>query len=158
MCYSAPRDGSVSIDDVTSGYVIYTLWKEDVLLALIDYRTTNRAYPICLMLFHIGGTAAWTGWGMGVCRISIFCFHVQTIWGHCKGSENWGDLQKYMAKSNSKRMSEANNWIVFVRGNHDNPAYFDGRTFKHRRLMAVLDYFLSTLFLCFLGVFSYFCK
>lgn len=29
-----------------------------------------------------------------------------------------------MVKKNSRRMSEANNWIVFVRGNHDNPAYF----------------------------------
>lgn len=45
-----------------------------------------------------------------------------------------------MVKKNSRRMSEANNWIVFVRGNHDNPAYFDGRTFHHRRFMAVPDY------------------
>ena len=42
-----------------------------------------------------------------------------------------------MAKRNSKRLSEANNWIVFVRGNHDNPAYFDGETFHHRRMMCV---------------------
>ena len=55
------------------------------------------------------------------------------------GFENPGYYED-MAKRNSKRMSEANNWIVFVRGNHDNPAYFDGRTFKHRRLMAVPDY------------------
>ena len=45
-----------------------------------------------------------------------------------------------MAKRNSKRLSEANNWIVFVRGNHDNPAYFDGHIFNHRRLMAIPDY------------------
>ena len=45
-----------------------------------------------------------------------------------------------MAKRNSKRLSEANNWIVFVRGNHDNPAYFDGETFRHRRMMCVPDY------------------
>ena len=43
-------------------------------------------------------------------------------------------------KKNSRRMSEANNWIVFVRGNHDNPAYFDGITFRHRRFMGVPDY------------------
>ena len=55
------------------------------------------------------------------------------------GFENPGYYED-MAKRNSKRMSEANNWIVFVRGNHDNPAYFDGHTFKHRRLMAVPDY------------------
>ena len=45
-----------------------------------------------------------------------------------------------MARRNAKRLSESNNWIVFVRGNHDNPAYFDGSTFKHRRMMAVPDY------------------
>ena len=45
-----------------------------------------------------------------------------------------------MARRNAKRLSDANNWIVFVRGNHDNPAYFDGCTFKHRRMMAVPDY------------------
>ena len=45
-----------------------------------------------------------------------------------------------MAKRNTKRLSEANNWIIFVRGNHDNPAYFDGETFHHRRMMCVPDY------------------
>ena len=30
-----------------------------------------------------------------------------------------------MARRNAKRLSESNNWIVFVRGNHDNPAYFN---------------------------------
>ena len=45
-----------------------------------------------------------------------------------------------MVKKNSRRMSEANNWIVFVRGNHDNPAYFDGETFRHLRFIAVPDY------------------
>lgn len=45
-----------------------------------------------------------------------------------------------MVKRNGKRMNEANNWIVFVRGNHDNPAYFDGRTFKHKRFIAIPDY------------------
>ena len=37
-------------------------------------------------------------------------------------------------------MSAANNWIVFVRGNHDNPAYFDGHTFNHKRFLTVPDY------------------
>lgn len=43
-------------------------------------------------------------------------------------------------KRNSKRMNEANNWIVFIRGNHDNPAYFDGHTFVHKRFLAIPDY------------------
>ena len=45
-----------------------------------------------------------------------------------------------MVRRNAKRMNDANNWIVFVRGNHDNPAYFDGKQFKHRRFVAVPDY------------------
>lgn len=45
-----------------------------------------------------------------------------------------------IVKRNSKRMNKANNWIVFIRGNHDNPAYFDGKTFAHKRFMAVPDY------------------
>ena len=45
-----------------------------------------------------------------------------------------------MAKKHSKRMADANNWIVFVRGNHDNPAYFDGKAFNKKRFKAVPDY------------------
>ena len=45
-----------------------------------------------------------------------------------------------IVRRNIKRMNEANNWIVFVRGNHDNPAYFDGTTFNHNRFVAVPDY------------------
>ncbi len=37
-------------------------------------------------------------------------------------------------------MNQANNWIVFVRGNHDNPAYFEGTTFSYKRFIAVPDY------------------
>ncbi len=47
-----------------------------------------------------------------------------------------------IAKKNSKRMNQANNVIVFVRGNHDNPAYFDGKVYKHKRFVAVPDYSL----------------
>ena len=45
-----------------------------------------------------------------------------------------------MVKQNVKRMNEANNWIVFIHGNHDNPAYFDGYTFKYKRFIAIPDY------------------
>ena len=45
-----------------------------------------------------------------------------------------------MLKENSGRLSKANNWIVFVRGNHDNPAYFNGKTFAYKRMIAVPDY------------------
>ena len=42
-----------------------------------------------------------------------------------------------MVKRNAKRMNDANNWIVFIRGNHDNPAYFDGKSFKYKRFIAI---------------------
>ena len=45
-----------------------------------------------------------------------------------------------IVRRNAKRMSEANNWIVFVRGNHDNPAYFNGSSFNHKRFVAIPDY------------------
>ncbi len=37
-------------------------------------------------------------------------------------------------------MNQDNNWIVFVRGNHDNPAYFDGAMLNFKRFVAVPDY------------------
>lgn len=40
----------------------------------------------------------------------------------------------------SGRLSKANNWLVFVRGNHDNPAYFDGHQVNYKRWKAVPDY------------------
>ena len=49
-----------------------------------------------------------------------------------------------------ERLSKANNWIAFVRGNHDNPAYFRSalplessknlQPIKHRRWMTLPDY------------------
>ena len=40
----------------------------------------------------------------------------------------------------SARLSKANNWLLFVRGNHDNPAYFNLKPIKHRRWMTLPDY------------------
>ena len=34
---------------------------------------------------------------------------------------------------NRGRLSKSNNWILFVRGNHDNPAYFNDYPIKHRK-------------------------
>ncbi len=63
-----------------------------------------------------------------------------------------------MVRRNSRRMNEANNWIVLVRGNHDNPAYFDGKSFKHKRFIAVPDYSIinacSHIVLCVGGAVS----
>ena len=38
------------------------------------------------------------------------------------------------------RLRKANNWIAFVRGNHDNPAYFNEERIAYRRWRTVPDY------------------
>lgn len=38
------------------------------------------------------------------------------------------------------KLERANCWVVFVRGNHDNPAYFDGEEINKKRWIAVPDY------------------
>ena len=38
------------------------------------------------------------------------------------------------------RLRKANNWIVFVRGNHDNPAYYAEERINHARWRTVPDY------------------
>lgn len=55
------------------------------------------------------------------------------------GFENRGYYEN-IVKKNAKRMNDNNNWILFVRGNHDNPAYYDGCTFKHKRFISIPDY------------------
>ena len=37
-------------------------------------------------------------------------------------------------------LRKANNWIVFVRGNHDNPAYFNEERIAYKRWRTVPDY------------------
>ena len=46
--------------------------------------------------------------------------------GDCGFGFEKKEYYEQMVRRNAKRMNQANNWIVFVRGNHDNPAYFDG--------------------------------
>ena len=43
-------------------------------------------------------------------------------------------------KRNRQRLSKSNNWLLFVRGNHDNPAYFKDYLIRHRRWMTLPDY------------------
>ena len=60
--------------------------------------------------------------------------------GDCGFGFEKKEYYEQMVRRNAKRMNQANNWIVFVRGNHDNPAYFDGTTFNYKRFIAVPDY------------------
>jgi predicted phosphodiesterase len=38
------------------------------------------------------------------------------------------------------KLNKANNWLVFIRGNHDNPAYFVKDVVRHKRWMMIPDY------------------
>ena len=41
---------------------------------------------------------------------------------------------------NSSRLSKSNNWIVMMRGNHDDPTYFSEEKIKHQRFRTIPDY------------------
>jgi len=43
------------------------------------------------------------------------------------------------------RLYKANNWIIFIRGNHDNPAYFADERINHARWRTVPDYSIVTV-------------
>ena len=38
------------------------------------------------------------------------------------------------------RLCKANNWVVFVRGNHDDPSYFNEEKVNYERFRCVPDY------------------
>lgn len=41
---------------------------------------------------------------------------------------------------NSSRLSKSNNWIVMMRGNHDDPSYFSEGKISHQRFRTISDY------------------
>lgn len=51
----------------------------------------------------------------------------------------------YVYERNRKYLSGMNCWLVMVRGNHDNPVYFNGlNCIRHERFMTVADYSVLT--------------
>ncbi|MBP5572638.1 MAG: metallophosphoesterase [Bacteroidales bacterium] len=51
----------------------------------------------------------------------------------------------YVYERHRRYLSSANCWLVMVRGNHDNPAYFNGPyRIRHERFMTVPDYTVLT--------------
>ncbi len=51
----------------------------------------------------------------------------------------------YVYERNRKYLSGMNCWLVMFRGNHDNPAYFNGpHRIKHERFMTIPDYAVLT--------------
>ena len=65
---------------------------------------------------------------------------VLIVAGDCGFGFEKQESYENMVKRNTKRMNEANNWIEIIRGNHNNQAYLDRYTIKHKRLKAVPDY------------------
>ena len=43
-------------------------------------------------------------------------------------------------RHNSARLAKSNNWIAMVRGNHDDPAYFNEERISHQRFRTIPDY------------------
>ena len=60
--------------------------------------------------------------------------------GDCGFGFHWSGYYKDIYMKVSNRLSKANNWVVFIRGNHDNPSYFNGQQVNHKRWKAVPDY------------------
>ena len=48
-------------------------------------------------------------------------------------------IQKY-----HKRLAKNNNYVLFLRGNHDNPAYFSGNVINTKRIKCIPDYSIIT--------------
>lgn len=65
---------------------------------------------------------------------------VLVIAGDCGfGFEKLGYYENVF-KINSVRLSKANNWVVMLRGNHDDPSYFQEIKISHERFCAIPDY------------------
>lgn len=43
-------------------------------------------------------------------------------------------------KKASSKLSKANNWVVMIRGNHDDPSYYNEKKINHKRFMTIPDY------------------
>lgn len=75
-----------------------------------------------------------------VCVSKVLRDSLVIIAGDCGFGFNKPGYYDDIYQKCSKRLAKANNWIVFVRGNHDNPAYFDGHQVNEERWKAVPDY------------------
>lgn len=65
---------------------------------------------------------------------------VLVIDGDCGfGFEKLGYYENVF-KRNSVRLSKANNWVVMLRGNHDDPSYFQEIKISHERFCTIPDY------------------
>ena len=56
------------------------------------------------------------------------------------GFHHYKYYSEHMYPKAKKWLERNDNIIICVRGNHDNPAYFEGQLFKEERMMCVPDY------------------
>ena len=59
------------------------------------------------------------------------------------GFEKPGYYEQIFTKV-SRRLTKANNWVVMIRGNHDDPGYFQEQRIHHERFRCVPDYSIIT--------------
>lgn len=65
--------------------------------------------------------------------------------GDCGFGFERPEYYEHVYERNRRFLSGANCWVVMVRGNHDNPAYFNGSArISHERFMTVPDYAVLT--------------
>ena len=60
--------------------------------------------------------------------------------GDCGFGFNLPGYYEQIYNTVAGRLRKANNWVVFVRGNHDNPAYFSEERVSYKRWRCVPDY------------------
>ena len=59
------------------------------------------------------------------------------------GFEKPGYYEQIFTKV-SRRLTKASNWVVMIRGNHDDPAYFQEQRIHHERFRSIPDYSIVT--------------
>lgn len=65
---------------------------------------------------------------------------VLVIAGDCGFGFEKLEYYENVFKRNSVRLSKANNWVVMLRGNHDDPSYFQEMKISHERFCTIPDY------------------
>ena len=78
------------------------------------------------------------------CVLNAMTDTLIVVAGDCGFGFERPDYYESTYKRNSERLSKSNCWVVMMRGNHDNPAYFNTYRLKHSRFMTIPDYTVLT--------------
>lgn len=81
-------------------------------------------------------------WGMFKYKIkeSNIRDSVIIVAGDCGIGFEKKEYYKHVLNSFKKVLSDYNNILIFIRGNHDDPSYFDGVNINYKRFKAIPDY------------------